>query len=75
MPVSDIDYFSIKNKGNDIIDNFNKGDFDECYVIYNYFKSVISQEVKIERLLPYEKDNFEVSESTNEMFFDFDGAA
>ena len=72
MTVSDIDYFSIKNQGNDIIDNFNKGDFDECYVIYNYFKSVISQEVKTERLLPYEKGNFENNQSEDNTFFDFE---
>ena len=72
MTISDIDYFSIKNEGNDIIDNFNKGSCDECYVIYNYFKSVISQEVKTERLLPYEKSNFENSQSEDNTFFDFE---
>ena len=36
-----------------------KDNFDECYILYNFFKSVISQEVKTERLLPYEKLNFE----------------
>ena len=72
MPISDIDYFSIQNQGNNIIDNFDKGDFDECYVLYNYFKSVISQEVKTERLLPYEKSNFGNSQSEDNTFFDFE---
>ena len=53
--VSDIDYNSLQNVGSNIIENFYKESFDECYILYNYFKSVISQEVKTERLLPYEK--------------------
>ena len=70
--ITDVDYTSLQNEGNNIIDDFNKGTFDECYVLYNYFKSVISQEVKIERLLPYEKSNFEIAQSEDEIFFDFE---
>ena len=53
--ITDIDYTSLQSLGNDIIKNFSKGNFNECFVLYNFFKSVISQEVKIERILPYKK--------------------
>ena len=33
---------------------------------------MISQEVKTERLLPYEKSNFEMDESEEGIFFDFE---
>ena len=29
-----------------IIDDFHKGHFHECFILYNFFKSVIAQEVK-----------------------------
>ena len=69
--VSDIDYNSSQNIGSNIIDDFYKENFDECYILYNYFKSVISQEVKTERLLPYEKLNFE-SNQEEVIFYDFE---
>lgn len=36
----------------DLIAGYTAGRFDESYLVYNYFKSAISQEVRIERLLP-----------------------
>ncbi len=38
--------------GQDLIDNFTKGAFDELYVIYNEFKSAIQQRVIVEKLFP-----------------------
>ena len=69
--VSDIDYNSSQNIGTNIIDDFCKDNFDECYILYNYFKSVISQEVKTERLLPYEKLNFDSNQEEG-VFYDFE---
>lgn len=40
--------------GQDIVGQFNQGTFDELYVIYNEFKSVIQQRVIVEKLLPIE---------------------
>ena len=40
------------------------------YIIF--FKSVISQEVKTERLLPYEKLNFEIDKEGENIFYDFE---
>ena len=70
--VSDIDYNSLQNVGSNIIENFYKESFNECYILYNYFISVISQEVKIERLLPYEKLNFESNQEEENIFYDFE---
>ncbi len=36
----------------DLIAGFKEGRFDECYLVYNFFHSAISQEVKIDRILP-----------------------
>jgi F-type H+-transporting ATPase subunit gamma len=38
--------------GQDLIDHFIKGTFDELYVIYNEFKSAIQQRVIVEKLFP-----------------------
>jgi F-type H+-transporting ATPase subunit gamma len=38
--------------GQDLIDHFTKGAFDELYVIYNEFKSAIQQRVIVEKLFP-----------------------
>jgi F-type H+-transporting ATPase subunit gamma len=40
--------------GQDLIDHFIKGTFDELYVIYNEFKSAIQQRVIVEKLFPIE---------------------
>ncbi len=70
--ITDIDYTSLQSLGNDIIKNFSKGNFNECFVLYNFFKSVISQEVKIERILPYKKSNYEIKENENDIYFEFE---
>lgn len=38
----------------DLVDHYVSQDFDELYVFYNYFWSVMKQQVKPERLLPIE---------------------
>ena len=40
--------------GQDLIQQFTKGTFDEAYVIYNEFKSAIQQRVVVEKLFPLE---------------------
>ena len=70
--ITDIDYTSLQSLGNDIIKNFSKGNFNECYVLYNFFNSVISQEVKVERILPYKKSNYEIKENENDIYFEFE---
>ena len=40
--------------GGDIVQQFTSGTFDELYIVYNEFKSVIQQRVVVEKLLPIE---------------------
>jgi len=40
--------------GQDIIQQYNDGTFDQLYVVYNEFKSVMQQRVIVEKLLPIE---------------------
>ena len=40
--------------GGDIVQQFTEGVFDELYIVYNEFKSVIQQRVVVEKLLPIE---------------------
>jgi F-type H+-transporting ATPase subunit gamma len=40
--------------GQDLIEHYNKGTFDELYVIYNEFKSAIQQRIIVEKLFPIE---------------------
>jgi F-type H+-transporting ATPase subunit gamma len=37
----------------EIQERFNQGEFDECYVIYSKFISVISRKVSIKRIIPF----------------------
>ena len=53
--VGEIDYKSTEEIGIKILNSFYKNDFQECNLFYNHFNSVISQEVKVEKLIPYSK--------------------
>ena len=37
----------------DLIAGYQEGRFDEFYLVYNFFRSAISQEVRIEKILPF----------------------
>ncbi len=71
LNVSEINYDTSERMGSNIIDDYYRGQFSECYILYNYFKSVISQEVKTEKLLPYEKVNQDNNKEEN-TFFDYE---
>ncbi len=38
-----------------LIEGYQAGRFDEFYIVYNFFRSAISQEIRIEKILPFEK--------------------
>jgi F-type H+-transporting ATPase subunit gamma len=49
-----IDYEKAAEVGKNIVERFTSADTDEVYLLYNEFKSVIQQNVTLEKLLPVE---------------------
>ena len=72
--ISEIDYKSTEEIGKKILNSFYKNDFQECNLFYNHFNSVISQEVKVEKLIPYSKSDEEDSENQNNIdtYFEYE---
>ncbi|MDA8086105.1 MAG: ATP synthase F1 subunit gamma [Nitrospiraceae bacterium] len=53
------DFKHAKQIAMDIISGYSGSMFDEVYIVYNEFKSVIAQQVKIVKLLPFEHEQKE----------------
>ena len=72
--ISEIDYKSTEEIGKKILNSFYKNDFQECSLFYNHFNSVISQEVKVEKLIPYSKSDEAASENQNNIdtYFEYE---
>ncbi len=51
-----------------LADDFIKGEVDAVYVAYNEFKSIIAQTVRVERLLPIERDWDEQATATEYLY-------
>jgi len=49
---TDFSYQRARDVGEDIISDYEKGEIDRVYIIYNYFVSVLSQDTTIDMLLP-----------------------
>jgi F-type H+-transporting ATPase subunit gamma len=49
-----IDYEKAADVGKNIVEKFAAGETDEVYLLYNEFKSVMQQNVMLEKLLPVE---------------------
>ncbi len=45
-------YHEAEEIAHDIIERFEKGEFDRCMLVYNMFKSVIKQEIVTQQLIP-----------------------
>lgn len=56
-----IDAESTFGIGEEIINRFKSGEFDEVRVIYNNFKNAATQFVRVEKLLPVEMEKYESS--------------
>jgi F-type H+-transporting ATPase subunit gamma len=50
-----IDIDEVSDMSHDIIERYTRSEIDSVYVVYNEFKSVISQRVVVEKLLPIRK--------------------
>ena len=72
--ISEIDYKSTEEIGKKILNSFYKNDFQECSLFYNHFNSVISQEVKVEKLIPYSNSDEADSENQNNIdtYFEYE---
>ncbi len=55
-------YATAQQIAKELMDGYVRRDFDEVYLLYNEFKSVIQQRVVVERLLPIEKLTFDPKE-------------
>ena len=72
--IGEVDYESTEEIGKKILNSFYKNDFQECSLFYNQFNSVISQEVKIEILIPYSK-SVEIdtnNQNNNDTYFEYE---
>ena len=72
--IGEIDYKSTEEIGNKILNSFYKNDFQECSLFYNHFNSVISQVVKVEKLIPYSKSAVTDIENQNNIdtYFEYE---
>ena len=52
--MGDIQYKTVAEVGKDIVAAYEAGEFDELIMVYNHFRSAISQNVTVQKLLPIE---------------------
>ena len=50
-----IEFNAVSEIAHDIIERYERAEIDSVYVVYNEFKSVISQRIVVEKLLPIQK--------------------
>ena len=69
LPISQMSYNNTENLGNKILNSIYEEKYQECYLFYNYFKSVIAQEVKSEQLIPYQINESKKVDKTEYYFY------
>ncbi len=52
--LGDINYSVAATLGKDIVSSYESGEFDELLLVYTHFRSAISQEVTVQKILPIE---------------------
>ncbi len=52
--LGDVTYATVAEVGKDIVSAYEAGEFDELLMVYNHFRSAISQNVTVQKLLPIE---------------------
>ena len=71
----EVDFEQVKKIRNLIIKKFHKSVFDRCEIVYTKFLSAISQEVKMDQLIPLNNESERFSEEkevSNELVYDFE---
>jgi F-type H+-transporting ATPase subunit gamma len=63
-------YAAAQKIASDLIETYTKNDIDQVYIIFNEFKSVIQQQIVIERLLPIQKMAFTPSEPPQDYIYE-----
>ena len=58
--------------GKEIIDLFNKKEFDKCILFYNNFKNVITQIPQAQQIIPADKIKFENDDVKEEISYEFE---
>ena len=72
ISVTDKSSYSLaETVGSEIMRRFELGEFGSCSIYYNKFKSVISQVVTEQSIIPYESENIEEPKEEN-IFFEFE---
>jgi len=61
--LSDVQFKWARQIGEDITKDFTEGDFDAVFMVYNEFKSAISQKVVVEQLLPIKAEELQEESS------------
>ena len=57
--------------GKEIVDQFNKNEFDKCILFYNNFKNVITQIPQAQQIIPVEKESTN-SDKENSLSYEFE---
>jgi len=65
-----ISFFEAEIVGNEIIELFNKNEFDKCILFYNNFKNVITQIPQAQQIIPAEK--FDTNEKEGNFSYEFE---
>ena len=53
LAIGEMNYKSTEELANKILNKFYENKYDQCLLYYNHFKSIMSQEVREEMLIPY----------------------
>jgi F-type H+-transporting ATPase subunit gamma len=67
-----LNYEKANHVGDAIVADYASRDLDACYLVYNEFKSAITQKVVIEKLLPIEPMKVEANEAVTDFIYEPD---
>ena len=70
--IGEMDYRETQDVAEKLLEKIYKKDFQECYLFYNYFRSVISQEVKSDTLVPYSNRVTYEEDENKTKFFEYE---